>query len=214
MRRLARVWGVGGLLGGLALTGCGGGNGGGAAGGAGTVTEPWTKYCTATFTADTPIVEFDETKFTARAGEEYLMTSFDDSFGHRAELLYLTPTGPDSFDLEPGADSTWPFMSNCEPGKGVAYYAAFTDVSVFSDQALSSKICDLKAGAAHPAGTSSRGFSLAGSAAGGASIYEVMLGPFGADCGGAASGYISVPQTRSLGVTTWLVPIASVIGPE
>lgn len=201
----------------LALTGCGGsdGDGGGdVQSGDGTVTEPWTGYCTGTFTEDTPILDvFDEPAFTARAGDEFLMSDFDDSFGGRAEFLYLTNAGPDSFEVEPRADGTWPFTSNCEIGQGVPYYAVFKDVSVFAEEGLTTKICDLSAGSVLPAGSSGRGFSFVGSD-GSSAIYNVILGPFAADCGGATDGYIRVPQTSSFGSTTWLVPLAGILGPE
>jgi hypothetical protein len=200
----------------LALTGCGGGddgNGEGPANGDGTVNETWAGFCTATFTEDTSIMDFDRSIFTAHAGNEFLMSDFDDAFGAHAELLYLTGAGPDSFQVEPKADATWPFTSNCTIGQGVPYYAVFEDVSVFAEQALTTKVCDLSAGSVLPAGSNGRGYSLAGSS-GGATIYEVILGPFSAQCGGHDSGYVRVPQTRSFGSTTWLVPLAGIIGPE
>lgn len=199
----------------LALTGCGGsdGDGGGGSGG-GTVTEPWTGFCTGTFTEDTPIVDaFDDPAFTARAGDEFLLSDFDDSFGGRAEFLYLTHVGPDSFEVEPRTDGTWPFTSNCAIGEGVPYYAVFEDVSVFAEQGLTTKVCDLSAGLVLPAGSSGRGYSFVGSA-GDSAIYNVILGPFGAECGGHTDGYVRVPQTSSFGSTTWLVPIVGILGPE
>ncbi len=202
----------------LALTGCGGsggsvgGDGIGSAGG--TVTEPWTGYCTGTFTEDTPINDaFGDLVFTARAGAQFLLSDFDDSFGGRAEFLYLSNVGPDSFEVEARTDGTWPFTSNCTIGQGVPYYAVFNDVSVFAEQELTTKICDLSAGSVLPAGSSGRGYSFVGSK-GESAIYNVILGPFGEQCGGHADGYISVPHTTSFGSTTWLVPIVGIIGPE
>ncbi len=202
----------------LALTGCGGSDGdvgaNGMGSGNGTVTEPWAGFCTGTFTEDTPIVDaFDDPAFTARAGDEFLMSDFDDSFGGRAEFLYLTQAGPDSFEVEPRADGTWPFMSDCAIGEGVPYYAVFEDVSVFAEQELTTKVCDLSAGSVLPAGNRGRGYSFVGSV-GDSAIYNVILGPFSAECGGAADGYVRVPQTSSFGSTTWLVPIAGILGSE
>jgi hypothetical protein len=198
----------------LALTGCGGSDGnGGDANGDGTVTATWAGFCTGTFTKDTPIVDFGREIFTAHAGQEFLMSDFDDAFGGRAEFVYLTSAGPDTFEVEPNADATWPFTSNCTIGQGVPYYAVFEDVSVFAEKGLATKICDLAAGSVLPAGSSGRGYSLAGSIES-ATIYEVILGPFSAQCAGHDRGYVRVPQTRSFGSTTWLVPIAGIIGPE
>jgi len=199
------------------LTGCGGsdGDGGGAQGnGDGTVSEAWAAFCTGTFTEDTPIRDpFDEPMFTAHVGNEFLLSDFDDSFGGRAEFLFLTKTGPDSFEVEPGADGSWPFTSNCTIGKGVPYYAVFNDVTVFAEKELSTKVCDLSAGTVLPAGSSGRGYALSGTVSG-AAVYQLILGPFGAQCGGLSSGYIRVPQTSSFGSTTYLVPVSGIIGPE
>jgi hypothetical protein len=205
------------MSGALALTGCGSDNdnGGNAAGsGNGTVTAQWAGFCTGTFTEDTAIIDpFDEPMFTARAGDEFLLSDFSDSFGGRAEFVYLTNVGPDSFEVEPNADGSWPFTSNCAIGKGVPYYAVFDDVSVFAEKELKTKSCDISEGSVLPAGTTGRGYSLA-SSLGDSTVYEVILGPFSAQCGDLASGYISVPHTTSFGSTTWLVPIAGLIGPE
>ena len=218
MRQSRQPWKALWLMGGaLALNNCGGSDGDGgaaAANGDGTVTEQWAAFCSATFTADTPIVDaFDEPAFTARAGDAFLLADFSDGFGGRAELMYLTSTGPDSFEVEPNADGSWPFTSNCTIGQGVPYYAVFKDVSVFAEKGLTTKICDLSEGTVLPAGTSGRGYAFT-STAGDAAIYEVILGPFSEQCAGHAQGFISVPHTRSFGSTTWLVPIAGIIGPD
>jgi hypothetical protein len=202
----------------LALMGCGGsdgdGDGDGGRSGGGTVSEAWAGFCTATFTEDTPIVDaFDEPMFTARVGEEFLMSDFDDSFGARAELLFLTTTGPDSFELKPNASSTWPFTSNCTIGAGVPYYTVFQDVTVFAEKELTTKLCSLSAGSALPAGAAGRGYALS-SVVQGAAVYQLILGPFSAECGGVDRGYIRVPQTNSFGSTTYLVPVSGIIGPE
>ncbi len=208
------LWLIGSML---ALTGCGGNDdddGDATGNGDGTVTEAWAGFCTGIFTADTPILDvFDEPAFTARAGDEFLLSNFDDTFSPRAEFLYLTDDGPDSFELEPGPDGSWPFTSNCEIGEGVPYYAVFENVSVFAEEELTTKVCDLSAGSVLPAGNSGRGYAFAGSS-GESAIYEVILGPFGAECGDHDRGYVRVPRTTSFGSTTWLVPFAGIIGPE
>lgn len=201
----------------LTLASCGGSDGdasGEAGSGNGTVSEQWAGFCTATFTEDTPFVDaFDEPVFTARVGDEFLLSDFRDFSGGRAELMYLTSAGPDSFEVKPDAAGAWPFTSNCTIDQGVPYYAVFKDISVFEEEELTTKICDLSEGSALPAGTSGRGYSFAGSS-GEFAIYNVVLGPFSAQCAGLGSGYIRVPQTRSSGSTTWLVPIVGLIAPE
>lgn len=213
------VWLVGGALAVLSVTGCGGSDGDGNEGGGpgsknGTVTAEWASYCTGTFTEDMAIVDaFDEPAFTAHAGEQYLMSDFDDSFGGHAEFLYMTSAGPDTFEVEPTAEGTWPFTSNCTIGAGLPYYAVFKDVSVFAEKELTTKICDLSEGTVLSAAGVGRGYAFSATS-GGSAIYELILGPFSAQCGGQSSGYISVPQTRSFGSTTWLVPVVGIIGPQ
>jgi hypothetical protein len=210
----SQSWKVLWLAGALAVTGCGSGDDGGAEGGDGTVSEQWAGFCTATFTQDTPIVNaFHEPMFTARAGDEFLLSDFSDSFGGRAELLYLTGAGPDSFEVEPSSEGAWPFTSSCAINEGVPYYAVFASVSVFAEKELTTKVCDLREGSVLPAGNGGRGYQLS-SAAGDSAVYQVILGPFGAECGGLAQGYIRVPHTMSFGSTTWLVPIVGIIGPS
>ncbi len=197
----------------LALSACGGnGDGDDSGSSSGTVREPWTDFCTAIFMTDTEIRDpFDDPMFTARAGEEYLLSDFNTSF---AEFVYLTDVGPDEFTIDADASGDWPFYSNCNPGAGVRYYAVFTDVTVYAEETLTTRICDLAAGTALPSVggggfVTAGGFSLDGPA-----TYEIFLDAFSAQCGGNESGFISVPQTQSLGVTTWLVPIIGIIGPE
>ncbi len=219
MRKSRNTWSALWVMGSvLALTSCGssddnGGDGVGSEGG--TVTEQWASFCTGVFSQDTPIMDaFGDAAFTAKAGDEFLLSDFSDSSGGRAEFLYLTNAGPDSFTLEPSADGTWPFTSNCAINEGVPYYGVFKDVSVFADQELTMKICDLSAGSVLPAGSSGRGFAFAGSAEN-AAIYEVILGPFSAECEDQPNGYVSVPLTTSFGgSSTFLVPISGLIGPE
>lgn len=203
----------------LALAGCGddsnggGGAGAGSASGDGTVTEQWAGYCTGTFTEDTPIPDaFGDIAFTARAGSEYLLSDFSDTFGERAEFLYLTDVGPSTFRVDPNDAGEWPFTSNCAIGEGIPYSGVFDDVSVFADEELTTKICDLSEGSVlRAAAGSGYGFS---SSSGASAIYEVILGPFSAECEGHGLGYVLVPRTTIFGTTTWLVPIAQLIGSE
>jgi hypothetical protein len=72
----------------------------------------------------------------------------------------------------------------------------------------------LPAGTAVPIDTTtSYGFSATSFNFNGPQVYSVMLNALGTLCGGATEGYISVPQTTVLGVTTWLVPITTILKP-
>jgi hypothetical protein len=48
----------------------------------------------------------------------------------------------------------------------------------------------------------------------GPQVYDIMLNAFSAACNNATDGYVSVPQTQVLGVTTWLIPIAVILKPR
>jgi len=202
------------------LAGCAGGdsddNGGGTA--AGTVSEMWQAYCVATVTRDHPVTDdFGDPLFTLHAGEEYLLTEYGDAFGEsRADLVYITATGPYDFRITlPAGSQDFPFTSNCEFGNNVSHYAVFNDVNVYSDVALTMQICALAAGAVVPLNGMGSGYAAAGDSFSfsGPTKYQVQLAGFSAQCGGATSGYISVPQTEVFGITTWLVPIIKIIGP-
>ena len=200
------------------VSGCGGDDDDGSpSGAAGMVTEAWSSYCVATFTADQALSDGFETVFTARAGERYLMSEFGGDFGQdRAELLYLTQSGPFDVELESSTGAQgFPFTSNCEFGKGVPYYAVFADVSVYSDEAMTNKVCDLSAGTALPVTTGKvTGFSSASFELFGPNKYQLHLNAFSAQCGGGERGYISVPPVEAFGATTWLVPVTTIIGPS
>jgi len=117
--------------------------------------------------------------------------------------------------VDADASGVFPFTSTCAPDSNVSYYAAFTNVTVFSDEALTTKICDLVGGTALPAVGSSRGYMLAGSGSlNGPATYQIYLNAFSAQCGGNDAGYISVPQTEIFGTHTWLVPVIDIIGPN
>lgn len=201
----------------LACAACGGGSDGSGGTGGGAVTDAWLRYCTATFTRDYQVIdEFDDPLFRARAGEEYLMMDWGPGFGEaRAMLAYLSPKGPYDFSITSPEDALdFPFTSNCTYNSGTAYYAVFTDVSVYATEDLSTKLCDLPAGTvvvrdtAQPTYFAATGFNLSGP-----TVYEVSLNTLAAQCGGAETGSVNVPETRLFGFTTWLVPIRPILGP-
>ncbi|HEX7597262.1 MAG TPA: hypothetical protein VF518_03545 [Polyangia bacterium] len=192
-----------------ALTACGSG------GGSGQITEAWRPYCVATFTQDYAFKDgFGDELVTARKGEAYLMSDFSDSFGKdTAELVYLGQTGPSTLDIQVTLGSrAFPFTSNCAFDDTLPYYAVFSNVSVYQDVGLTSKLCDLAADTVVPRdATRQAGFAAT---LGIPTLYEVYLNAFSARCGGAEVGYINVPQTQVFGATTWLVPILAIIGPK
>lgn len=187
----------------------------------GTVTAEWEAFCVATFDQDHTVVDvFGDVLFTARAGESYLMADWSDAFGSfRADLLFLTDDGPNGFEVEADAQGAFPFSSNCQPEATQPHYAVFNDVAVFETADLENKICDLVAGDSVSVETGSTGSSsvsgpdLSGTQ-GGPLVYEIELNRFSDQCGGALQGFVSVPETRALGATTWLVPVRRIIGPE
>src|SRR6187401_2827138 len=110
MRSMNAVVGVVGVL--LACSACGESDDGKKNGG-GTVTDEWRAYCTGVFTKDYPVVEFDETRFTAHAGEEYLLSEYGDTFGAKAQMIYLWPGGPEEFEVTAATATTFPFTTSC-----------------------------------------------------------------------------------------------------
>ena len=116
------------------------------------------------------------------------------------ELEVTSSTGAQGF----------PFTSNCEFGKGVPYYAVFADVSVYSDEAMTTKVCELAAGSVLPVQTG----KITGFSSSGLNTFELYLNAFSAQCGGGETGYISVPEIEVFGTTTWLVPVVRIIGPS
>ena len=182
--------------------------------GPGTVTDVWSGYCLATFTSDYEVLDtFDEPLFTARAGEQYLMTSYPSTFGgpNSAVLIYLSEHGPLEFEVDSGSEPA-PFTANCPKNTAKKYYAVFDDVSVFSDTTLTSKLCELTAGAALPLDGGS-GFSLS-SSTNGEAIYSIVLGPYSAQCGAAERGSVVVQSVEVLDQSTYLIPIRPILGPS
>ena len=202
------------LVAGMLLFGCGSGSGT-SNGNSGQVTDLWSGYCVATFTRDVAITDGgSDVAFTARTGEKYLLTDYS-TFGDQpqAKIAYLTAAGPDIYDVP--MTGAVPFTSNCTIDKTVAYYAVFTDVTVYDAEALKNEICSLSAGTVVPIDTTTNsGYSSTSLSFSGPQTYEVMLNALGSQCGGATHGYVSVPQTTVLGVTTWLVPIATILKPS
>ncbi len=200
------------LLAALLLVGCSGSDNGGTgtAGTGGQVTDPWRDFCTATFTSDVAIQDpFGETAFTARAGEQYLLTEFDTFAGQpRVQIAYLTPLGPDKYTVPvTGGADTFPFTSSCTIDNTVQYYVAYTDVTVYAAQDLAAKICSIPAGTSLQLdSTAGAGYAATGLTSG-PQTYNITLNAFSAQCGNATDGFVSVPETKVLGVTTWLVPI-------
>lgn len=200
----------------LALTACGGSDDDAAGGartleGSGTVTGAWADFCTATFTEDAEILDgFGDARFTARSGEEYLVSDAPGS-----ELLFLTSEGPEAFEVMGDESGTLPLTESCAPGTGVTHYAAFTDVTVYAEEGLDTVLCKIAGGTALPAGNQSRGYALVGDSLSldGPATYEIFLDSFSAECGGSESGYVSVPQVILFGSHTWLVPFAQVLRP-
>jgi hypothetical protein len=200
------------LAGALSLAACGGSDDGSGRS-SGTVTEQWAEFCTATFTRDTRILDvFDEPMFTAREGEAYLLANYSSGSG---ELLYLTDAGPEPFEVRADDAGTLPFTSTCEPDAAFPYAAVFDDVTVYAEEALTTRLCDLAAGTARPSTGGPRGFSIVGDISlSGPQTYEIYLDALSELCGGSELGYVSVPRTHLFGADTWLVPIVSIVGPE
>jgi hypothetical protein len=193
----------------------GAGAGGNSSEGPGTITDLWRGFCVATFAEDYQVVDpFGASLFTARAGEEYLLISYPAPYAS-ATLAYLTSTGPYEFKVAPNADNTaYPFTTDCPTDlEAASYFAVFADVTVYAEAGLVTPICELAAGTALARDSaSSAGFGLE-SFGDGVSVYEIFLNAFSAQCGGAASGYISVPGIQLFGSGHVVVPFRVITAP-
>lgn len=194
--------------------GCGAEDDEGAQSSDATVDAAWAGYCVATFTQDYPVLDaFDEPVFTAAAGDQYLLSSYGDTFQPgEAELIADLPAGPYDFAVSaPAGAESLPFTTDCVQG-AEQYYAVFTDVAVYAEAELTTPLCSLTRGTALPRGGTSTGFAIAGDFTfSGPATYQVFLGPFGAQCGNVQNGYVSVPHTEVYGTGTWLVPFATLL---
>jgi hypothetical protein len=210
MRQVAGALGLA-----LSCAACGGGDDGESDEPSGTVTEEWRDFCVATFTEDYRVIDvFDEPEFEAKAGDEYLLSSYSDSFGPEAEMIFLWPHGPEPFEVTAITTADFPFTTACPLNTAAPYYAVFDDVSVYAEESLTTKLCDLAAGTALPRTNEGSGYSAVTLNFSGPNTFEVILNAFSAQCGGAPRGYVSVPQVESFGSTrTWLVPILGVLHP-
>jgi len=202
-----------------ALTlGCGDDGDSGGESANGQVSASWEGYCEATFTQDYMVIDFfDDPLFTAPAGSRFLMSSFNDSFGKpRAELYFLTNTGPFDFEIEADSVEELPLTSNCAPERSeqTAYTGVFQDVTVYADEELSQEACSLSEGTIVE--STGGGFALVGDIdlfSTAPTTYSVSLGGLSEMCGGITDGYVQVPNVQVFGVNTYLVPIRSFIGP-
>lgn len=189
-------------------TACGSAGGGGIAPNSsadpdeGTVTPIWDSFCFATFSCNYTTLSLEGPALTARAGRDYLITSFG---GNSAKLAYLTPGGPVSFMVKAG-EGGFPFTSNCEPDTLKMYTAVFNDLTVFAEPSLRTKLCELKAGTtALLDDTKPNGFFLQ-SINDTDSVYKIVLNTLSDRCSGAEEGYIAVPAFMVLGASLFLVP--------
>ena len=182
---MSRAWNLVWLMGALGLGGCGGetGEADDDAATDSVVPAEWRSYCMATFTRDYEVVDvFGDTEFTARAGEEYLLTEYGEVWDDRASLLYLSPGGPYEFEVQSASGAQgFPFTSNCTFGSVSEHYAVFRNVSVYAEEALANKLCDLTSGRVLPSTSASSGFSTSTFTLSGPVTYEVFLNAFSAE---------------------------------
>jgi hypothetical protein len=129
-------------------------------------------------------------------------------------MVYLWPGGPEEFEVTAATTADFPFTTACPLNTATSYYAVFENVSVYAEETLSTKLCDLSAGTALPLDRGdSVGYALVTFELFGPNTYEVFLNVFSAQCGGAVSGFVSVPPVESFDSTTWLVPIIAILHP-
>ena len=196
------------------LWACGSGGGSGSSPASGTVTELWADFCVATFTEDYTVVDaFDDTLFTARSGETYLVSGFTDFAGEfRTTLIYLTGQSPIGFEIGAADVTDFPFETNCTRGETTSLLGIFADTTFFRDEGVSEPLCELAEGSIATGLLQTRlvsGFDFSS----GPTVYKVSLGEFSEDCDGLEEAYVVVRAINRFGASYFEPPIARVLRP-
>ncbi|MEE2788184.1 MAG: hypothetical protein VX589_12650 [Myxococcota bacterium] len=188
----------------------------------GVVTSAWSEFCIAEFTSDYSVKDFGEEIFTARAGERYLVengvTSGIGLDGPRvyAELVFLSKTGPFSFEVEASDRMKLPITNPCENRQTDMYFAVFSDTTFYVDDALTDEACTLPAGiyAMGGGGYFSGGEgSLALRSDAQPQIFRINMTSLADLCNGHSETYISVAPSGS-SLAPHRVPVRVIVGPE
>ncbi len=179
----------------------------------GGIGEKWKGACVATFTQDYEVIDpFGDPELTVKKGAQYLIGSTD--FGE-VELIEVTADGPATFSIEPEGDNSenLPFTSDCDLETAEEHRGVFADVTVYSDKALTKKLCELKNGDQRPAGDQGFGYGSDFDFDAEELVYEVRLGALSALCDGNEQGFIGVPSVQIRDTTTSLVPLQTFLKP-
>jgi hypothetical protein len=176
--------------------------------GPGAITDGWSGLCTATFSVDYQVMNRAQKPwFTARAGERYLMSTYDAA---SALLLYLTPLGATTFTVESPAGVGYPFSSSCAFAPASTDFAVFADVTLYAGPELTRPLCDLESGTVDKLDpTKGSSYALISQDADRA-VFALMLNVFGERCG-AEVGYLAASPIRVLGESQLLVPFGFVL---
>jgi len=105
-------------------------------------------YCIAVFKRDYSYVDKSGWKIDVKKGEELLLSSKsskEDSF-MPTNFAYLTDQGAVIFPNNEEKDDSKLFSSNCDSKQTRLVYAAFSDLTLYSDAALETQACQLKTG--------------------------------------------------------------------
>jgi hypothetical protein len=183
---------------------------------AGGIEETWPDACIATLTEDYKAEDvFGDPLFTVKAGTKYLISSTGFAGEIEPDLIQVTKDGPVQFTVV-SKDGTWeglPFSSNCKPDETVAYRGVFADVTVYADEGLTKKLCDLKNG--DQASADDQGFGYESiSSSGTSTIYKITLGGLASLCDGNAEGYVKLPEVVVGDSSTNLVPFETFLAPR
>jgi len=200
-------------------SGCDTDDDGGTTGGAiqsnGTVTDEWSDFCTATFTAPyTVLTFFDEPDFTIQAGHSFLVAYFYDAREEfHLDLLYVTDSG--SADLRVTADSieALPVTMNCAPGEVSSYLGVFATRTFYLDEALTQEACTLESGT-YLRDMLGSGANLVSGTLLSNPVYRMTMGSMASLCNDHEITYVKaaqVPMGQSRGTYP---PISSFFGPK
>lgn len=179
----------------------------------GQVTDTYRDYCVATFTADYEVIDFfGDRELSIAAGDELLIEEFGTFGPDEVSVLYLSSAGAVPFTVVAEEGSTLPLTSNCAADEVEKYVGVFADVTVYSDEALTTAACMLEEGTIMP----SRGlnYELVSAIFGEGPVVYRLFGDALLDlCGGTTEGYIKAGSAR-IGETQYtVIPIETFSGP-
>ncbi len=176
-------------------------------------TDTYRDYCVATFTGAYEVIDvFGEPELNIGKGDQLLIEEFGWFGDDEVSVYYLSKAGPVPFTVKAEEGTSLPFTSNCTRDATEEFIGVFTNVTVYSDEALTTAVCELSAGTIEP----SRGlnYELVSPIFGkGPVVYRLIGGAVGDLCPGVTEGYIKAGSAMIGGTLHTVIPIGTFSGP-